>query len=98
VQPLLRDRDLVLMAALTTIAFASIYSCQPLLGEMGRSLNRSQIRTAHVAMATQVAYALGVALFVPLGDLLERRCLVCRLLLSTALASPGVALAPTTAA
>src|SRR5215469_5942871 len=93
-QPLLRDRVLVLIAAATTIAVASIYYCQPLLGEMARSVHCSQIQIAHVAMATQVGYALGLALFVPLGDLLERHALVCRLLLTTALASLAVGFAP----
>jgi predicted MFS family arabinose efflux permease len=49
-------------------------------------------RTA--AIATQLGYALGLALLLPLGDLWENRLLASRTLLLTAGALAGAALAP----
>lgn len=47
-----------------------------------------------VAVATQVGYALGMLLFVPLGDVLERRALMMRMYGAVAVALLLVALAP----
>ena len=92
--PQLSGRLLLLMAATTAVAVANLYYCQPLLADIARGFSLSQRQVARVAMVTQIGYALGLALFVPLGDLLERRALICRLLLATAVALLGVAMAP----
>ena len=43
-------------------------------------------------MLTQIGYAMGIFLFVPLGDLLERRKLIVTMLIASALALAGAAL------
>ena len=50
---------------------------------------------AFVAVATQVGYALGMLLFVPLGDVVERRGLMMKMYGAVAVALLMVALAPT---
>jgi len=87
---------LLLMATAVAITVANIYYCQPLLGAIARSFSLRQWQAARVPMLTQIGYAMGLGLFVPLGDMLERRALICSLLFATAAALLGVALATST--
>ncbi|HVG26257.1 MAG TPA: MFS transporter [Acidobacteriaceae bacterium] len=61
------------------VGVASIYFNQPLLMVMGHSLGEGPRTMGFVAVATQVGYAAGLLLFVPLGDIAERRTLMMRL-------------------
>ena len=65
---------LLAIACGTTVA--NLYYNQPLLAVIARSLQVSDHAAGFIPMATQVGYALGILLFVPLGDLLERRKLI----------------------
>ncbi len=58
------------------VTVSSMYYNQPLLVEMGKSFHVAPTRMSHVAVATQVGYAAGLLLFVPLGDVVERRGLI----------------------
>jgi predicted MFS family arabinose efflux permease len=83
-----------------TLAFAcgasaaNLYYAQPLLGLLSHSFHVSKGTATVVVTATQVGYALGLALLIPLGDLLENRRLASRTLLVTAAALAVAAFAP----
>jgi predicted MFS family arabinose efflux permease len=74
---------------------ANLYYAQPLLALQARSFHVSEGAATAVVTATQLGYALGLALLLPLGDLLENRRLASRTLFVTAAALVGAALAPT---
>jgi len=72
---------------------ATIYYNQPLLLEMSRTFHASSGQIGSVAVATQIGYAFGILLFVPMGDVAERRGLIVKLFaaVSAALLAAGVA-------
>jgi predicted MFS family arabinose efflux permease len=71
-----------------------MYYNQPLLLEMAHTYGVTAGRTGFVAVATQVGYAVGLLLFVPLGDVLERRSLMMRMYGAVSIALLLVAAAP----
>ena len=79
------------------VGVSSLYYNQPLLLEMAHSYGATAGRTGFVAVATQVGYAVGLLLFVPLGDVLERRALMMRMYAAVAVALLLVAMAPSLA-
>jgi predicted MFS family arabinose efflux permease len=72
---------------------ANIYYVQPLLAAMARTFAVSASVIGLVAMLTQVGTAIGMLIFVPLGDSHERRALLTMLLSGACLALCGVATA-----
>ncbi len=70
--PLTRPLLLVLSAS-AGLSVANIYYNQPMVGLMGADLGRL---ASQVPTATQLGYALGLVLLVPLGDCTERRRLI----------------------
>ena len=82
-QPL-TGRGLRLVMALLAFAcgasVANLYYAQPLLGLIRQSFDVSGGTAALVVTVTQVGYAVGLALLLPLGDLLENRKLASRTL------------------
>lgn len=76
------------------VGVSTMYYNQPLLMEMGHTYGVTAGRTGFVAVATQVGYAVGLLMFVPLGDVLERRSLMMKMYGVVALALVFVALAP----
>lgn len=73
---------------------ATIYYNQPLLLEITRTFHVSPSRGGAIAVATQLGYAAGILLFVPLGDVLERRDLIVRLFGAVSIALVAAGLAP----
>lgn len=73
---------------------ATIYYNQPLLLEMSRTFHATSAQTGWVAVATQVGYAFGILLFVPLGDVAERRGLMVKLFAAVSVALLAAGLAP----
>lgn len=63
---------IVLMAVACGLTAANLYYSQPLLADMAREFNSSTLLVGFIQMFTQVGYALGMLLFVPLGDMVER--------------------------
>ena len=88
--PTLSTPLLAVLATCTGLAVANIYYNQPMLGLIGASL---QVAPPLVAACTQLGYATGLLLVVPLGERLDRRRLVLgqTLLLIAALAAAAVA-------
>jgi predicted MFS family arabinose efflux permease len=68
---------------------------QPLLPAMGASFGRSGIEAGLIATLTQLGYAVGLFLFVPLGDKTDRKRLILSLLALNILSLAGTAFAPT---
>ncbi len=67
---------LVVMAFAAAVTVANLWYNQPLLGAMADTFHRAPQVLGRVATLTQAGYALGLLLFVPLGDLIERRRLI----------------------
>jgi predicted MFS family arabinose efflux permease len=82
-----------LLAFSVGVIVANIYYVQPLLAAMARTFSVSVSMIGLVAMLTQVGTALGMLIFVPLGDSLDRRALLTALLLAASVALCGVATA-----
>jgi predicted MFS family arabinose efflux permease len=79
------------------VGVSTMYYNQPLLMEMGHTYGATAGRIGFVAVATQVGYALGLLVFVPLGDVLERRSLMMKMYGAASVALLLVAVAPSLA-
>jgi predicted MFS family arabinose efflux permease len=89
-------RALTLLLAVTGgVAVGNLYWAQPLLEVIGRDLHVSNGAAGWLVTATQLGYALGILLIVPLGDMLDRRRLIPLMLVCSAVALVGCAVAPT---
>jgi predicted MFS family arabinose efflux permease len=84
----------MVMAVATGAVVANLYYAQPLLNEVSRNLHVGSAGASTVVTATQVGYAAGLLLIVPLGDLRPRRSLVVLLFLLSAVALVACAVAP----
>jgi predicted MFS family arabinose efflux permease len=84
----------IVLAVACGLTVANLYYAQPLLAPIADTFGVSEGTSALVVTVTQLGYAVGLALLLPLGDLLENRALASRLLLLTAAALAGLAFAP----
>lgn len=64
------------MAAGTGLVVANNYYNQPLLGEIAHTLQITEAQVSMIPMITQIGYAVGLFLIVPLGDKFERKRLI----------------------
>ena len=76
-------------------AVGNLYWAQPLLEFIASDLHASTASAGWLITATQIGYALGILLIVPLGDIVNRRRLVPGMMLAAAVALVLCALAPT---
>jgi len=82
------------MAAAGGVAVANLYYNLPMLPDVGTSFGVAANVIALLPMLTQIGYALGLFLFVPLGDVVDRRKLVVALLFGIIISLLALALAP----
>jgi predicted MFS family arabinose efflux permease len=83
-----------LLALACGLTVANLYYSQPLLDLVAGSFGVSQGAATVVVTLTQIGYALGLLLLLPLGDLVENRRLTTRLLIGTAAALLLAAVSP----
>jgi predicted MFS family arabinose efflux permease len=81
-----------LFAAVCAVAVASIYAAQPVLAQIGSDLGIPDAHLGWIVAAGQLGYLGGLAVLVPLGDMMDRRKLIAGHLLLTAV---GAALTAT---
>lgn len=76
----------VLLAVMAGISVANLYYCQPLLNLIREDLGLTEFQVNLMPVSTQIGYALGLLLIIPMGDLYNRRStiLVCFALLIAA--------------
>jgi predicted MFS family arabinose efflux permease len=77
---------LLLFAVAAGVSVANVYFAQPLLDELSIQFGFDTASAGLVVTVTQIGYALGLFLIVPLGDWLDRRRLVLSQLALSALA------------
>ncbi|CAG4933146.1 MFS transporter [Acidithrix sp. C25] len=92
--PILTNRALYIFSVTCGASVASTYYLQPIFPSVGRSLHILPATVSLVSTVLQLAYALGLLLVVPLGDLFDRRKLIPFLLGLSSLSLLGVALSP----
>jgi predicted MFS family arabinose efflux permease len=94
-QPQVMTRGLTFLFAVAGgAAVGNLYWAQPLLDFIARDLHSSPAAAGWLITATQLGYAAGIALIVPLGDVLSRRRLIPVMMACAAAALVACALAP----
>jgi predicted MFS family arabinose efflux permease len=83
-----------LLAVTCGVTVANVYFAQPLLHTIARGLGTRQATAGFVVTATQLGFAAGLLLVVPLGDIIARRPLITTLLAVDAVALAASAAAP----
>lgn len=94
-KPVLSRSTLWLMTIATGVIVGNNYYNQPLLGLMARDFGVPESNISNIAMLTQIGYAMGLLLLVPLGDRLKRRQLILWDMVFIILSLAGMILAPT---
>lgn len=72
----LAKSTLWLMAVGAGLVVANNYYNQPLLGMIAKEFGESEAAVSRVAMFTQIGYAAGLLLIIPLGDMFKRKKIV----------------------
>jgi len=90
-------RLVLVMAVAAGLAVANNYYAQPLLATIARHMHVGTAAAGLLITFSQIGYGLGLAVLVPLGDLIERRRLVTTLLGLSVLALIAAAFSPTLA-
>lgn len=86
------------MAAAAGFAAANVWYNQPMLGLIIRDLHASAGQVAMIPTATQIGFAAGILLLLPLGDRMDRKRLILRQLGWLTAALLAATFAPTAAA
>ena len=84
----------MLLATVCSVAVATIYVAQPAIAQIGRDLGVPESDLGWIVAAGQIGYLVGLAVLVPLGDMLDRRMLIGGQLLLAAVGMLAVAVSP----
>jgi predicted MFS family arabinose efflux permease len=82
------------LAVACAFAIATLYYSQPILPLIGASFGTSDTVTSQLVMLGQIGYSLGLFLFVPIGDRVDRRRLILTLLAINTVGMAACAAAP----
>jgi predicted MFS family arabinose efflux permease len=96
--PALTRRVTLAMAVAAGCAAANVWYNQPMLGVIAADLGASSRAVALIPTATQIGFASGIVLLLPIGDRMDRRALILRQSIGLTLALLAAALAPGIAA
>lgn len=94
-RPLSTSALATVMAIACGVVVANLYYSQPLLELISRDFGVSAGAASLAVTLSQSGYAVGLMFLVPLGDLVENRALITRILLLTAVALLAAGLSPT---
>jgi predicted MFS family arabinose efflux permease len=83
-----------LLALAGGVSVANLYYSQPLLVDIANTFHIQSSKAGIISTLTQLGYAAGVFLFVPLGDIMDKRKIILALVCLVAISLMGVALAP----
>ncbi|MEV6373366.1 MFS transporter [Micromonospora musae] len=83
----------LILATASGFSVANIYYSQPLLSLIAQAFHATEGSAATVVTMTQLGYAAGIIVLMPLGDLIENRALASRVLVVTAIAAGLAAIA-----
>ncbi len=67
---------LLLLAVMAGVSVANIYYCQPLLDMIRNDLGINEFQANLIPMLTQIGYAVGLLLVIPMGDIYNKRNIV----------------------
>lgn len=67
---------IIIMAVASGITVANLYYIQPLLAVIAKNFNTAQVNVSFAATATQIGYAVGMLLILPLADIREKKSLI----------------------
>jgi predicted MFS family arabinose efflux permease len=93
-RPTLTRWRVLFFAAVTAVGVANLYYAQPLLHLIARDLHTGRTAAGAFLTLTQLGYATGLFLFLPVADALDRRRLVAGLLVAVSLLTATLAAAP----
>ena len=82
------------MAVAAGFAAANVWYNQPMLGVIAADLHAGNRQVALIPTATQLGFAIGILLLLPLGDRMDRRTLILRQLAGLTIALLAAAAAP----
>ena len=90
----LNPRIVFIFAVACGISVANLYWAQPLLDSIAKTYGSNTATAGLTVTLTQIGYALGLVMLVPLGDIIERRGLIVFVLLLAALSLMIAAFSP----
>ncbi|HZC06602.1 MAG TPA: MFS transporter [Ktedonobacterales bacterium] len=88
-------RLMIVFAVACGLVAANLYYAQPMLETIAREFHATSSSVGQIVTVTQLGFAAGLLLLVPLGDLLDRRRLIAMTLLLATLGLIVMAVAPT---